>query len=212
MSEKVMERLAEWVRTGPGRRWFEQVDRETSAREDAVAERRVLIERIAEARRQRRENLPRFVAEVDEKVAVLAVAKTAYEKARRERYEVGIAAERFADRLREDVRRAEGRLRVTADPRLLEVRDVLLDAAHNWHHAANAKACFETRGEFMDAHKVMLNRDELDAMRSRIDRALARVEALLLVAEPREDEILAAVLEGEAASEPVLGVVRRYFA
>jgi hypothetical protein len=212
MSTDMIETLARFVRTDAGRRWFESVDRATRAQQETVAERVELVAAIEETERVEREDVPPLRAAVERADVQLAAARAAFEKAKRRRYETGIAAENLRDRAREDRRRARGRLRLTADPRLAPARDTLLAAAHNWHHAANAMARFETRGEFMEARQVMVNREELGALRDRIDRALERIEVLELLAEPTEDEIVAAVTEAQDAAEPVLGVVRRHFA
>lgn len=212
MRDDELATLAEWAHTPEGRTWFAGVRRDTTARRAAAEERVALVARIAEAERAVREDVPVAHAATVRAGAALAAARAAFEKAERAHYEAGLAESRLRERAREDRRRAEGRLRVTADPRLAAIRDRLLEAAHHWPHAANELARYETRGEFMEAHQVMVNREELAAMHTRIDDALARVETLLFVAESSEDEIVAAVVEGEAASERVLGVVRRHFA
>lgn len=212
MSTDRMERLARFVETDAGRRWFEDIDRETRAREEAIAERHRLVARIEETERIEREDVPVAHSAVVEAEAELVTARAAFKRAKRDRYETGMAEERLRNSARDERRRARGRLRLTADPRLGAATDLLHAASHNWHHAANAMARFETRGEFWEARQVMVNRTELEAMRERIRRALDVVEALVLVPEPAEEEIAAAVTEAEAAAEPVLGVVRRHFA
>ena len=115
MSTDMIETLARFVRTDAGRRWFESVDRATRAQQETVAERVELVAAIEETE-------PPLRAAVERADVQLAAARAAFEKAKRRRYETGIAAENLRDRARDDRRRARGRLRLTADPRLAPAR------------------------------------------------------------------------------------------
>lgn len=203
MSEKIMDRLAEWVKTGPGRRWFEQVDREAKAREEAVAERRALVRSISEAQREEREELPRLRAAVAETDAVLHAAKAAYEKADRARYEAGLAASRCVDRVRQEVRRAEGRLRLTCDPRLADAQELLGDVRRDWDRIQRRLAQRVRAEEWMAVRSIITNTAELEALRKELRDADDAIEAAKLVAEPTEEEILAVLARAHRAAEAV---------
>ena len=209
--QNVMDRMKRWFETNEGQRFLDDAERDGATREAGVARRRELVETIADCRRRERTEMPKLDAVVVEKSVALDAAREALTKADREHYEAGMAAFNRRSQLRTAASSAEGELKVTADARLLEMRDTLYEAASNWHHVANAKARFETRCEFMEAHQVIVNREEIDALKTRVERALARVEALILVAEPREEDGVAAVVEGEMAASPILASLRRRF-
>jgi hypothetical protein len=199
MSENVLNRLAEWVETTPGKRWFEQVDRETKAQESAVEERRALVQTIADARRREREELPKLKAAVEQKDAALKAARAAHKAAERARYDAGSAAGRLSDAVRETVRRAEGRLRSTCDARLKDAQELVGDAWHDWSRIWDRLAQRTTVGEFMEARTVITNNAELEALRQELVDTHGAIEKFKLVAEPREEEILAFVARAHAA-------------
>ena len=123
----------------------------------------------------------------------------------------GRDAEAVLSRSIEERRRAESGLRNTADPRLTEARSLLSEAHHHWRHAASALAQKELHGEFMEAHYVVTNRAEIDALKARVEASIDEIEMLLFVPEPSEPEIVAAVTAANAAARPSLACVRRFF-
>jgi len=199
MSDRTLERLAEWVKTGPGRRWFETVDREASAREDAVVERHAMVKSIADARREQREEMPRLKELVAKAAAVAEAAKEQYEKADRARYEAAMEESACFDRVRQRIRSAEARLRATCDPRLDEAREVLGHVRRDWDRIWNTLAQRSRAGEFMTLRTIITNKAELDAAKKEIDDADDAIERFKLIAEPTEQEILAIVARAHAA-------------
>ena len=203
MSSDVLDSLARWVKTAPGRRWFEGVDREAKVREEAISERRALVARIADAKRSQREDLPKLHAVCEKADAVLKAATAEYDKARRARYEAGMTASSLFDRLHLEIRRAEGRLRVSCDPRLNEMQELLGDVWRDWDRTWDKLAIRETVGEFMGAYTRIVNKAELEALRQGVVDAHEAIEKFKQVAEPTEQEILAMLARGQAALDAI---------
>lgn len=209
MSESVLERLAVWVKTAPGRRWFEQVDREAKARESEVSERRAMAQQIADARRAQKEELPELQAVLDEKDAVLKAAKAACDRARRARYEAATAKFSRDQALSLAIRRAEGRLRVTCDARLDAAQELLGDAYRDWDRIHGRLAQRVRAEDWMAVKSIITNTAELAALRQELIDADQAIERFKLVAEPSEEDVLAQVERAHAALAAVGWHVRR---
>lgn len=208
---KVMDRIARWFETEKGRRFLEDAEREEQVRDDRFAERRAAVAAIETSKLREKEELPPLYAAAQQAREALDVAREHLRKTQGALTRVARDADHRRDEIARERRRAEGLLRNTCDPRIQAAHDVLTDAAHNWHHAANDLMQFEVRGEGWDAHQVATNRDEVFALKTRIDTALERVDALMFVAEPGEAEVVAAAAEARAAADPVLKTVRRHY-
>lgn len=192
-------RLKRLFSTTGGKAVLESLEREAAETEDAMDLRRAAAARVSEARRRDREEKPALEVAHGKAEAAFQEARRKFEEARRTRYEAGTALRLHRERVREDLRRGEGELRRTADPRLREMLDRLYEACANFHHYANRRLHLELHGQFMQAHYVAVNQAEVDAMEARLDTALESVEKWLLVPEPAEEDIVRILAEAESA-------------
>lgn len=198
--------------TPGGRKVFGDLERQADEKDRVIARRREVVAKIAESRRVQREDVPKAEALIAPADAELAAAREAFRKARVRREELGRAAHNLFMRCVDEVRRAEAELRFTSDPRLKDAHELLIEAAGKWHHAAHELAKRELHGEFMNAHYVITNQTEIDALRTRVEASLTQVDALRLLPDPSEEEIVAAVTEANAAARPIVACVGRFFA
>jgi hypothetical protein len=197
--------------TPGGRKVFGDLERQADEKDRVIASRREAVAKIAEARRVQREDVPKLDALVPPADAELVAAREAFRKARVRREETGRAAHNLHMRCIDDVRRAEGELRNTSDQRLKDAHELLMEAAAKWHHAVPDLQKRELHGEFMEAHYVITNQAEIDALKTRVDASLEVMDALRLLSDPSEEEIVAAVAEANAAARPILAITRRFF-
>lgn len=203
MSSDVLDSLARWVKTAPGRRWFEGVDREGKARDAVIARRREVAAKITEARRAQREDVPKLEAVAKQADAELAVARVAFEKAKHKRHETGWAAHNLHMRCYEEMRRSQSDLRRTCDPRLNEIEERLGDARRDWDRTWDKLAIRETVGEFMEAYTRIVNQAELEALHQGLRDTAEAIDKFKLVPEPPEDEVLRVVAQGGAALDAI---------
>lgn len=197
--------------TPGGRKVFGDLERQADEKDRVIARRREFVAKIAEARRVDREDVPRLEALVAPADAELAAARESLRRARVRREDVGRAAHGLHMRCYDEIRRAEAELRRTSDPRLSDAHEILIEASAKWHHAYNELARRELHGEFMNAHYVITNHEELEGLKSRVAASLRAVDALRLQPDPAEDEIVAVIAEANAASRPILACVARFF-
>lgn len=197
--------------TPGGREVLGKLERQADERDRRIVRRHELVAQIAEAKRVKRDEVPKMDALVPAAEAALVAARDAFHKARVRREEVGRAAHNLHMRCYDDVRKAEGQLRFTADQRLKDAHDLLIEASAHWHHAIPDLQQRELHGEFMDAHYVITNQAEIDALKARVDASLKAMDALMLVAEPTENAVVATVEEANAAARPILAITRRFF-
>jgi hypothetical protein len=197
--------------TPGGRKVFGDLERQADEKDRVLSRRREVLAQIVEAKRVNREDLPQLEALVPAADTALAAAREAFESARAHRENVGRAAHALHMRCYEDVRRAEHELRRTSDQRLQDAHANLIEAHARWHHAYNELAKRELHGEFLDAHYVITNHEELLALKSRVEASLDAVDALRLVPDPTEAQIVSAVSEANAAAGPILACVARFF-
>jgi hypothetical protein len=198
--------------TPGGQKIISDLERQADDRDRTIMARFAAVARIDGAKRAEREDYPKLRAAAEAIDAEVVAARQALRDAEMRRVVAGGKAERLLLQCADDERRGEAELRRTADPRLVDAEETLCTAGANWHHAARVLLKQELRGEFMEAHVVDLNRDDVAGLRTRVDEALARVQALIRTPDPAENEILAALAEAKAASEPILSSVRHYFA
>jgi hypothetical protein len=198
--------------TPGGKKLFGDLERQADDKDRVIAARHQYVLQIAEARRLVQEDLPELRAVCAQIDVDVEAARTALRQAEDRRQRAGWDAEAVLRRSIAERRAGETGLRTTADPRLTEARSLLSEAHANWRHAAAELTRKALVGEFMAAHYEDLNRDEVEALRTRVERAIDVIDKLLFVPEPTEEQIVAAVTEAEAAARPILACVRHFFA
>jgi len=206
--QKYLERIFD---TPGGREVLGHLERQADDKDRRIVRRHECVAQAEEARRLAHEELPKLRAVCGRAQAEVEAAREALRRAEDRRERAGRDAEAVLSRSIEERRRAESGLRNTADPRLTEARSLLSEAHHHWRHAASALAQKELHGEFMEAHYVVTNRAEIDALKARVEASIDEIEMLLFVPEPSEPEIVAAVTAANAAARPSLACVRRFF-
>lgn len=197
------------MRTPGARKVFGDIERQVDEQDRLVARRHEFVRQRAEARRVQREDYPKLRAAADAIDAEVNAAREALLAAQKRRSDAGSKANGVNVQAVNDERGAVAELRRTSDPRLREAEETLYAAAGNWSHAARALVKKELRGQFLQAHYVDLNREEVDGLKTRVDASLKQVQVLMLAPEPSEEEIVAAVTEANAAAKPILDNVHR---
>ncbi len=192
-------RLRRLFSTTGGKSLLEGLEREATQTENALDARRAAAARVEGARRRQHEEEPALEAAIAMADEALKEARRCLDEAHRARYETGMALRRHRDRVLDDIRRGEGELRRTADPRILAAYARVHEACAEWHHTARRLLRIVVHGEFMNSYRVAENEAEVNALERRLEDCHAALERLTLVAAPAEEEITAAVREADAA-------------
>ena len=209
MSNDVMERLKRWIGSPEGKRHLDEMERQGEEQAAAVGRREELVAAIEEARRVRREELPRLRERSDEFYGAWQqerlrsdAARDLWSDTRGRLVNLSLDAGHTIDR-------SETLLRESANPRLRAIAERLRDQAVQWHHTANRLLVRETVGQFMEAYTRIVNAEEVDGLHTDLVAAKETVDALCLVPAPEETEIVGALEQAEAALLAIEGRMGR---
>jgi len=211
MSKDGTNRLERFLATEAGTRFLEEAERDAAAKEGSVQQRRDLAADRDEFLRRRREVLPAMRRAVEAAERDLAVARKAMAAAQARRSDAGHAefSEDFA--ISEGVRRAEIALTRTADPRLqaaVEEADEVLrtwsETYKNLHRFRSEKAT-SWDGTETWVKRFGTNEAGVDALKKGVEDAREALRKLMLVPEPGEDALEAAIANLHAAIDATHG-------